>query len=321
MAIGRIISKSISNSRKVNSVSDRAALLFSWLQPHTDDFGRLEGGSDDILYSVVPRRNWSVTEVEELLKELYSNHLIKSYYVEGRRYIEIVDFEKHQTFRKDRPRIAKTPEPVKYDTSWLPLVAKGTPTTEIVGVSKDKVREDKLREDIGASGDDTKDKKTESDVTYLENYFIKAAQAIQNVPAEVIAIDYPVVGKLIKARIKQLAESKVADPRMSFEKLIVYFLSEKKWKKDDKQNWYMVPAEAPTMTNMLSTKTWNKLMLLRTADRDFQKTIFEAAEKLRGAFKHEQSPESHKEQVDVRKMLDELARKMHANSDQFTNNH
>lgn len=119
MARGRIISQSISNSRKVAEVSDQAALIFTWIQPHTDDYGRIEGGADDVLFSVVPRRGWTEEQVEEYIKELIKAQLLRSYHDEtGKRYLEVYGFEEHQTFRSDRSRKAKCPVPTSYDNQW-----------------------------------------------------------------------------------------------------------------------------------------------------------------------------------------------------------
>lgn len=129
MARGRLIDKSISNSRKVNGVSDRAALLFTWILPHTDDYGRVEGGADDVLFSIVPRRNWSLEEVCDAIEELYFAGLIRTYRVEGRRYIEVYRFDDFQILRKDRSRTAKCPLPIEYDAEWVRMVANGKPMT------------------------------------------------------------------------------------------------------------------------------------------------------------------------------------------------
>lgn len=119
MARARMISQSISNSRKVAMVSDQAALLFTWIQPHTDDFGRIEGGADDVLYAIVPRRNWTAEQVEGYLKELWEAGLLKAYRDEiGKRYFEVIGFEEHQTFRSDRSRKAKCPIPTEFGSHW-----------------------------------------------------------------------------------------------------------------------------------------------------------------------------------------------------------
>jgi hypothetical protein len=308
MARGRILEKSISTSRKLSRVSLEAKLLFTWIIPHTDDFGHIEAEARIIKSIVLPL----VDEIDNarvsvLIEELEKNNLVECYTgSDSEKYLEIVGFDRFQTFRVDRKRQAKYPKKPIGSTKDIPKGANRR-------VSEVKLSQGKRSKDIGASGDVVKDKKADektSEVAYLEDYFIKAAQAIQGVSKELIAINFPVVGKLIKTRLKQLEDAKVPDPVVSFEKLIVYFLSGKKWKKDEKQNWYMVPAEAPTMTNMLEARTWNKLMLLRTADRDFRTVIFNSADKLRQVFKQD-APDGEKQVLEIRKMLDQLAEKMH----------
>lgn len=151
MARGRIISKSISNSRKVNEVSDQAALLFTWIQAHTDDYGRIEGGADDVLFSVVPRRGWNKEQVEEYLKSLWEVDLLKAYHDEhNKRYVEVVGFEEHQTFRSDRGRKAQCPVPTAYDTKWYTTDNQREKLSNQVKVSKVKVSKGKSKRSVGA---------------------------------------------------------------------------------------------------------------------------------------------------------------------------
>lgn len=145
MARGRIISKSISNSRKVAAVSDQAALLFTWIQAHTDDFGRIEGGADDVLFSIVPRRGWSEAQVDGFLKENWEADLLKMYFAEGKRYLEVVGFEEHQTFRSDRNRKAHCPVPTEYVMKWDTKVSQREKTDGEVKVSKGKVSQGKRK--------------------------------------------------------------------------------------------------------------------------------------------------------------------------------
>lgn len=156
MARGRIIDNTISNSRKVNSVSDQAALLFTWAQAHTDDYGRIEGGADDILFLVVPRRGWNEEQVEGYLKEIWSVGLVKSYHDEtGKRYLEIVGFDEHQTFRTDRNRKAKCPIPTNYDTQWYTKGNQRVQTDGEVKLSKVKLSKAKVSEVKSAVGKPT----------------------------------------------------------------------------------------------------------------------------------------------------------------------
>lgn len=150
MARGRIISNVISNSRKVNEVSDQAALLFSWIQAHTDDYGRIEGETQDVLFLIVPRRGWSEEQVEEYLKELWKIGLLKQYHDEnGKRYFEVYAFDEHQTFRSDRGRRAKYPIPETFDTQWYTKdnqrVQSEKPTDKEVKLSKGKLSTSKVK--------------------------------------------------------------------------------------------------------------------------------------------------------------------------------
>jgi len=83
--------------RRINSVSDEAALLFWHLHFVADDFGNLSGEPDRVKADAVPLRNTMTTDrVEALLDELAKttdeNPLIRFYNVDGERFIHINDF-------------------------------------------------------------------------------------------------------------------------------------------------------------------------------------------------------------------------------------
>lgn len=110
MAEKRMISKSISVSEKVNMLPDIFdMLLFTWLVPHTDDFGRLTGSPAKVKALVVPMLDKSIRDVERALSELHSAELIIWYECNGDRYIQIVNFEKHQQGLHKRTK-SKFPE-------------------------------------------------------------------------------------------------------------------------------------------------------------------------------------------------------------------
>lgn len=138
MANRRMISKTISTSRKVNRLSDRASLIYTWMQPHTDDYGRLEGDALSLKAKVVPMRpDITEKEIEEDLNSMVKNNLIIRYEVDGERYIEIIGFDKFQTFRSDRPR-----------QSLYPSHTNDIPTGDIVRPKRREVKlSNKIRED------------------------------------------------------------------------------------------------------------------------------------------------------------------------------
>lgn len=164
MAKGRIISNSISNSRKVNAVSDQAALLFTWIQAHTDDYGRIEGETQDVLFLIVPRRGWADNQVESYLKELWKIQLLKKYRDEnGKRYFEVFDFEEHQTFRPDRNRKAKHPAPTSYDTQWDTNATQRVKPAKEAKLSQAKGKLSKVKVSVGAKTPPTAPEQKESE--------------------------------------------------------------------------------------------------------------------------------------------------------------
>lgn len=91
-----MIAKSISVSDETNALGDFAALLFTWLIPHTDDYGVIPGSAGRIKALVVPRRTQSEAEIEAALEEMRSVGLIYRYRHAGQAYIQLVRFDAHQ---------------------------------------------------------------------------------------------------------------------------------------------------------------------------------------------------------------------------------
>jgi len=107
-----MLSRRIALSKKVNSVSDRAALLYTWMLPFTDDYGNLEYDAEVIRAQVVPmRKGWSEKVVGALLEELEMAKAITPYYVQGQCFFHVENFEEFQTFKNDRAKRADYPLP------------------------------------------------------------------------------------------------------------------------------------------------------------------------------------------------------------------
>lgn len=118
MAQGRIINKSISLSEKVNTISDGASLLYTWMIPHSDDFGLLQGSALTIKALVAPMKSWTVAQVDEFLKEMIEIGLIKVVTYENKTYYQILNSK--QYLKKDRN--PQTILPVKlgkdFEANW-----------------------------------------------------------------------------------------------------------------------------------------------------------------------------------------------------------
>lgn len=112
MAEKRMISKSISISEKVNLLPDIFdMLLFTWLIPHTDDFGRLTGSPAKVKALVVPMLDKTIKDIESSLIRLHEAELILWYEIERDKYIEVIKSDKHQQGLHKRTK-SKYPDPI-----------------------------------------------------------------------------------------------------------------------------------------------------------------------------------------------------------------
>jgi len=109
MAKARLLSKSLSTSEKfTNLKTDSARLLYCLLHPHSDDFGRLDGTPFWIKHNLVPTlEKFTQKQVKDCLSDMNNEKIIEWYKIDGRPYIQIVDFEKHQTglHKRTKPKI------------------------------------------------------------------------------------------------------------------------------------------------------------------------------------------------------------------------
>lgn len=123
MADRRMIAKIISVSDKVNDLPDIFdMLLFTWMIPHTDDFGRLPGSPSKVKGLIVPNlERVGKSDVKTALEHLQAAGLIQWYEVDGDSVIQIVNFEKHQTGLHKRTR-SKFPDPPPDDSRRFPEV-------------------------------------------------------------------------------------------------------------------------------------------------------------------------------------------------------
>ncbi len=111
MARGRMIDKVIILSKKLNAVSEGAENLYYRIYVNTDDFGIFHADPKILKGQIYTLRRISVTAIEKRLNELIDIILVKIFINNGEEYLEIVDFKKHQTFRKDYKRKHEYPTP------------------------------------------------------------------------------------------------------------------------------------------------------------------------------------------------------------------
>jgi hypothetical protein len=143
-----MIDKVVILSKKVNAVSEGAENLYYRANISADDYGRYHAEPEILKGQIYTLRKISLKEIARRVDELWRINLVKLYEVSGERYLEVVDFEKHQTFKTDRAKKAEYPEPkgyLKYESGGRkdPLGIQPVPNGSL---SKDKLSKDKLRE-------------------------------------------------------------------------------------------------------------------------------------------------------------------------------
>ena len=117
MANSRLLYKKISYSRQLNGVSDHAQLIFSWMIPHLDNFGKIEGEAELIKAIVRPHRPLSeVEKIETSILELIEAKLIMRYEVKGEKIIAFPTFDKHQKNGINRRTESMFPDPEDENT-------------------------------------------------------------------------------------------------------------------------------------------------------------------------------------------------------------
>lgn len=127
MANRRMLSKTISTSVKVNKLSTFGALLYTWMIPHCDDNGRMDGEAIAVRAIVCPMRIETVEEVEKQLQTMEDVGLIRRYIVDDQQYLEIIGFSNFQTFKSDRPKEQRFPLDSKrkpLDSKWKRKLSK-----------------------------------------------------------------------------------------------------------------------------------------------------------------------------------------------------
>ncbi|MGI8419691.1 MAG: hypothetical protein ACR2LN_03530 [Candidatus Levyibacteriota bacterium] len=119
MANRRMLHKNISYSEQVEELSsDFVKLLFTWMIPHLDDFGRINGKASTIRAMVIPMQtDKTVSDVESALQEMDEKGLLDRYEVEDELIIELPTFDKYQSGLTKRTKSAFPDNPENQRTS------------------------------------------------------------------------------------------------------------------------------------------------------------------------------------------------------------
>ena len=109
MAKGRMIAKEIAIDKNVNELSDKSALLYTWIIPFLDKEGRFYALPEQIKGHIVPyRKTFSLKVIEDCLAEMVSCNLIRVY-GENKEYLVCKGFLTHNKPHLHEPD-SKIPE-------------------------------------------------------------------------------------------------------------------------------------------------------------------------------------------------------------------
>lgn len=144
MARGRMIDKVIILSKKINAISEGAENLYYRIYVSTDDFGLFHADPKILKGQIYTLRSITVATIEKRLTELIEIGLIRVYENNSEKYLEIVDFEKHQTFRKDYVRKYEYPKPNTNSYEAVRTHTESPTNINKIKLNKNKVKESEL---------------------------------------------------------------------------------------------------------------------------------------------------------------------------------
>lgn len=102
-------------SRKVNHLSCRAALLWTWTQPHLDPEGYIEAEADYLKDAVVPKRkDIREKDIPKLVDEIITVGLWQPFAFDGKLVVQEIKFDEFQTIRKNEEGNPKYEAPSKF---------------------------------------------------------------------------------------------------------------------------------------------------------------------------------------------------------------
>jgi len=113
MAKGRMLKKNVSTSRRLPELkSDTCRLLYTWMIPHLDIKGRFSANPYIVKGSVVPRlKHITIKRIEDCLLDMHEKDVILLYEIDEDKYLELKNFEKHQSLKPEREAKSEIPDP------------------------------------------------------------------------------------------------------------------------------------------------------------------------------------------------------------------
>lgn len=106
----RIIKESICTSDQIDKLSLFAEVTFYRLIVNADDFGRMDGRTAVLRSRLFPLKDVRNAQIEDALRELASVELVSTYVVDGKPFVRLSGWDRHQQIRAKK---SKYPAPDK----------------------------------------------------------------------------------------------------------------------------------------------------------------------------------------------------------------
>ena len=113
----RIIKESICTSDQIDKLSTFAEITFYRLIVNADDFGRMDGRPAVLRSRLFPLKDVRNSQIEDALRELASVELVSTYTVDGKPFVRLPGWDRHQQIRAKK---SKYPAP---DTSCNQMIS------------------------------------------------------------------------------------------------------------------------------------------------------------------------------------------------------
>ena len=149
-----MLSKRVSQSKKVNRLSLKAQIIWTWTIPFLDDYGCYTGDPEDIKTEVLPKnKKISQKDIECALKEMAEIDLIIWYNVKNGYLVQqYQDFDRFQTFKGDRERKSDYPRYEPENKDMVPVGNQRNPKPSLklikANLTKDKISKEKQNKDV-----------------------------------------------------------------------------------------------------------------------------------------------------------------------------
>ena len=100
----RIIKESICTNDQIDKLSTFAEITFYRLIVNADDFGRMDGRTAVLRSRLFPLKDVRNSQIEDALRELASVELVSTYIVDGKPFVRLPGWDRHQQIRAKKSK-------------------------------------------------------------------------------------------------------------------------------------------------------------------------------------------------------------------------